>query len=117
MVVPALRTQSTDEQFEKYGKRAANFEVCGAYAQTELGHGTFLRGLETRADYDRNTEEFVLNSPTITAYKWWPGGCNGSYGELLPFGCKLVHRQSTEGCANVLGANTRRRDSYAIARN
>lgn len=44
-------------------------------SQTELGHGTFIRGLETTSTYDPETEEFVLNSPTITSYKWWPGGC------------------------------------------
>ena len=43
--------------------------------QTELGHGTFLRGLETKATYDSKTQEFVLESPSLTAYKWWPGGC------------------------------------------
>ncbi|XP_067634234.1 acyl-coenzyme A oxidase 1-like isoform X2 [Eurosta solidaginis] len=74
MMVDAIRKQSTDEQWERFGKRAENFEICGTYAQTELGHGTFLRGLETRADYDRKTEEFVLNSPSLKAYKWWPGG-------------------------------------------
>lgn len=42
--------------------------------QTELGHGTFIRGLETTCTYDPTTEEFVLNSPTLTSYKWWPGG-------------------------------------------
>lgn len=43
--------------------------------QTELGHGTFIRGLETTATYDPNTKEFILNTPTLTSYKWWPGGC------------------------------------------
>ena len=46
----------------------------GTYAQTELGHGTFIRGLETTATYDAQNEEFILHSPTLTAYKWWPGG-------------------------------------------
>lgn len=50
-------------------------DVYGFLFQTELGHGTFLRGLETQATYDSNTEEFILHSPSITAYKWWPGGC------------------------------------------
>uniref|UniRef100_W8C3Q5 Acyl-coenzyme A oxidase n=2 Tax=Ceratitis capitata TaxID=7213 RepID=W8C3Q5_CERCA len=74
MMVEAIRTQGTDEQWERFGKRAENFEICGTYAQTELGHGSFLRGLETRADYDRATGEFVLNTPKLSAYKWWPGG-------------------------------------------
>lgn len=43
--------------------------------QTELGHGTFVRGLETTATYDPNTEEFILHSPTLSSYKWWPGNC------------------------------------------
>lgn len=48
--------------------------VQGTYAQTELGHGTFIRGLETTATYDAKSQQFVLHSPSITAYKWWPGG-------------------------------------------
>lgn len=37
--------------------------------------GTFLRGLETTATYDPQTKEFILNSPTISSIKYWPGGC------------------------------------------
>jgi len=29
--------------------------------------------LETTATYDKDTEEFIVNSPTQTSYKWWPG--------------------------------------------
>ncbi|XP_054739565.1 probable peroxisomal acyl-coenzyme A oxidase 1 [Anastrepha obliqua] len=74
MFTRALRGQGTPEQYEKFGRRADNCEIIGTYAQTELGHGTYLRGLETRADYDRQADEFVLNTPTLTSYKWWPGG-------------------------------------------
>nr|XP_026497149.1 probable peroxisomal acyl-coenzyme A oxidase 1 [Vanessa tameamea] len=74
MFIIAIMGQGTDEQKEYWLKRANNLEIIGTYAQTELGHGTFLRGLETTATYDANTEEFILNSPTLTAYKWWPGG-------------------------------------------
>jgi len=31
--------------------------------------------LETTAIYDADKQEFVLNTPTITAHKFWPGGC------------------------------------------
>ena len=37
--------------------------------------GTFLRGLETTAHYDPETEEFILHSPTVSSIKWWPGAC------------------------------------------
>ena len=37
--------------------------------------GSFLRGLETTATYDPAREEFVLHSPSISAIKYWPGGC------------------------------------------
>jgi acyl-CoA oxidase len=53
---------------------ARDFRIIGTYAQTELGHGTYVRGLETTATYDKKTQEFVLNSPTLTSTKWWPGG-------------------------------------------
>ncbi|XP_013101978.2 probable peroxisomal acyl-coenzyme A oxidase 1 [Stomoxys calcitrans] len=74
MFTRALREQGTPEQYEKFGRRADNCEIIGTFAQTELGHGTYLKGLEARADYDRRTEEFVLNTPKLTSYKWWPGG-------------------------------------------
>ncbi|XP_055840110.1 probable peroxisomal acyl-coenzyme A oxidase 1 [Episyrphus balteatus] len=74
MFIPTIKSQGTPEQIQKWVPKAESYEIIGTYAQTELGHGTFLRGLETRADFDRKTDEFILHSPTITAYKWWPGG-------------------------------------------
>lgn len=32
-----------------------------------------MAGLETTATFDINTDEFVINTPTNTATKWWPG--------------------------------------------
>ena len=34
-----------------------------------------MRGLETVATFDPTTQQFVLNTPTLTATKWWPGTC------------------------------------------
>ena len=75
MFIPTLLGQATEEQKAKWLDKAWKWEILGTYAQTELGHGTFIRGLETRATYDNRTEEFVLHTPSISAYKWWPGGC------------------------------------------
>lgn len=74
MFVPGLMNHGTIEQQSEWIGRAWNCEIIGTYAQTEMGHGTFLRGLETTATYDPKTKEFVIHSPTKTSYKWWPGG-------------------------------------------
>lgn len=74
MFIPTLLGQADPDQINQWINKAWNCEIIGTYAQTELGHGTFIRGLETTATYDTKTEEFILNSPTLTSFKWWPGG-------------------------------------------
>ncbi|XP_073540024.1 peroxisomal acyl-coenzyme A oxidase 1 isoform X2 [Phyllobates terribilis] len=69
-----LQSQCNESQSKKWLPLAKNLRAIGTYAQTELGHGTHLRGLETTATYDPSTQEFILNSPTISSLKWWPGG-------------------------------------------
>ncbi|KAF7281939.1 hypothetical protein GWI33_004056 [Rhynchophorus ferrugineus] len=78
MFIPTIMGQGTFEQQAEWIEKAWDCKIIGTYAQTELGHGTFIRGLETTAVYDPKTEEFVLNSPTLTSYKWWPGGLGHS---------------------------------------
>ncbi|GFS19859.1 acyl-coenzyme A oxidase [Elysia marginata] len=74
MFAYTLMRQADQEQMAKWIPLAFSFTAVGTYAQTELGHGSFLRGLETTAEYDVRSREFVLNSPSITASKFWPGG-------------------------------------------
>ncbi|XP_038051803.1 peroxisomal acyl-coenzyme A oxidase 1-like isoform X1 [Patiria miniata] len=78
MFMHSVFTQTTDEQMVEWLTRAQDHTILGTYAQTEMGHGTFLRGLETTATYDPSTEEFVMHSPTLTAMKWWPGNLGKS---------------------------------------
>lgn len=70
----ALASLASPDQQRQWVPLAEKNKIIGTYAQTELGHGTFVRGLETTATYDPNTKEFVLHSPTVTSTKWWPGG-------------------------------------------
>ncbi|XP_043859164.1 peroxisomal acyl-coenzyme A oxidase 2 [Dromiciops gliroides] len=69
----ALKSLGSDEQIKKWGPLTEDFQIIATYAQTEMGHGTYLQGLETTATYDASTQEFVLNTPTLSATKWWPG--------------------------------------------
>ena len=74
MFIPTLMSQASEEQQDYWLPKAMRLEAIGAYAQTELGHGTFVRGLETTATYDVETQEFIVHSPEDTSTKWWPGG-------------------------------------------
>uniref|UniRef100_H9H7D6 Acyl-coenzyme A oxidase n=1 Tax=Monodelphis domestica TaxID=13616 RepID=H9H7D6_MONDO len=99
----ALHSLGADEQISKWGPLTENFQIIVTYAQTEMGHGTYLQGLETTATYDASTQEFVLNTPSLSATKWWPGDlgrtathalvlaqlycsgtCHGMHGFLVP---------------------------------
>ncbi|XP_051996364.1 peroxisomal acyl-coenzyme A oxidase 1 isoform X1 [Xyrauchen texanus] len=110
MFLPTLLNQSSPGQLETFFMPAWNLEIIGTYAQTEMGHGTHIRGLETTATYDPSTQEFVLNSPTISSIKWWPGGlgktsnhaivlaqlytqgkCFGLHAFITPIRCMKTH--------------------------
>ena len=64
MFIPTIQGQGDEEQRKYWIPKCVKLECIGTYAQTELGHGTFLRGLETTATYDQSTEEFIVHSPT-----------------------------------------------------
>mmetsp|Transcript_4033 Transcript_4033/g.9722 ORF Transcript_4033/g.9722 Transcript_4033/m.9722 type:complete len:723 (-) Transcript_4033:865-3033(-) len=74
MFIPTIQGQGDEEQNKHWMPMCTRLQCIGTYAQTELGHGTYLRGLETTATYDREKEQFIIHTPTLTATKWWPGG-------------------------------------------
>lgn len=63
----------SDEQQAIWVPKAERFEILGSYAQTELGHGSNLRGIETTATYNQASDEFIIDSPTISSTKYWIG--------------------------------------------
>jgi butyryl-CoA dehydrogenase len=54
-------TYGTPEQKEKYLKPLASGEKLGAFGLTEPGAGTDAQGVQTRAVFDAETNEYVLN--------------------------------------------------------
>lgn len=72
--MPVIKAQGTAEQVDKWYNASKKHAIIGCYAQTELSHGSNVMGLNTVAVYDKNTDEFIIHSPDITAAKWWIGG-------------------------------------------
>ncbi|CAI2360845.1 unnamed protein product [Moneuplotes crassus] len=68
-----VKVLGSDQQVSEVWDDIVDYKILGCYAQTEIGHGSDVQGLETEAIYDEATEEFIINSPSVKAYKFWPG--------------------------------------------
>ncbi|OCT52348.1 Peroxisomal acyl-coenzyme A oxidase 1 [Cladophialophora carrionii] len=73
MFLVTLREQGTPQQHKLFLEKAEAYKIIGCYAQTELGHGSNVRGLETTAVWNADDKTFTINSPSLTASKWWIG--------------------------------------------
>ncbi|KJE89168.1 acyl-coenzyme A oxidase 3 [Capsaspora owczarzaki ATCC 30864] len=69
----SVRNLGTEYHHEKYLKDIAYNRLPGCFAMTELGHGSNVKGLETTATFDKATQEFIINTPTESAQKFWIG--------------------------------------------
>ena len=62
------------EKHKIFIEKSLSLEDIGCFGLTELGHGSNVRSVKTTAHYDEKLKEFVLNTPSQEAYKWWIGG-------------------------------------------
>lgn len=72
-----VKGNGTAAQFKYWGvEKEAKYmkQIWGCFAMTELGHGSNVAGVETTATFDRNSDEFIINTPHVGATKWWIGG-------------------------------------------
>jgi acyl-CoA oxidase len=73
LFIKTIMEQASDEQQAIWLPLAKNWGILGCYAQTEMAHGSNVRGIETTATFIPDTDEFELNTPTLSSVKWWPG--------------------------------------------
>lgn len=74
-----LRSQTSLEQRSWWVDAGMKLNFIGCYAQTELGHGSNVRGLQTTATFHPSGTkggdgEWELNTPTLQSTKWWSTG-------------------------------------------
>ena len=75
----------TTPHHEEFMDKIASLEVRGCFCLTELGHGSNARGIETTAEYNHATKEYILNTPSESAQKIWIGNlaCHGNHGVIF----------------------------------
>lgn len=63
----------TREHHERFLPGIMNLDVPGAFAMTEIGHGSDVASIATTATYDPETEEFIIHTPFRAAWKDYLG--------------------------------------------
>jgi len=69
----SIQRLGTNYHHQKYLPDAASGRLLGCFAMTEIGHGSNVQRLETTASYERESDCFVLHSPTFSAGKNYIG--------------------------------------------
>lgn len=86
----SVENLANEEQKAFWMPQLRKVNILGCYAQTELGHGSNVAGIETTATLDMKTDEFVINSPTITSAKYWPGDLGRNTSHAIVFARLLI---------------------------
>lgn len=90
----------TARHHEKYLRAIGTMELPGCFAMTETGHGSNVRGLETTATYDPESDEFIINSPHRTAGKEYIG--NALHGRMASVFAQLIVDGENHGVHAIL---------------
>ena len=90
MFQPNIVSLCDEEQQARWLPLCRDWRMIGCYAQTELGHGSNIRALETTATFLPESKggdqggSWIINSPTLTSGKFWPGTLGRTANVSLP---------------------------------
>ncbi|GLD92504.1 hypothetical protein PINS_up001063 [Pythium insidiosum] len=90
----AILSQGDKDQQDEWLVPLMTLQIFGCFSMTELGHGSFTRGLETTATFDPVTDEFVIHTPTDTATKWWIGAAGETATHTVCFAQLIVNGEN-----------------------
>lgn len=90
----------TKRHHDKYLDAIGKLALPGCFAMTETGHGSNVRGLETTATYDPQTQEIEINSPHFESGKEYIG--NALHGQMASVFAQLIVGGENHGVHAIL---------------
>jgi acyl-CoA oxidase len=97
----AIQALGNAEQHERYLPGVMDLSLPGCFAMTETGHGSDVQSVHTTASYDRETGEFVVDTPTESARKDYIGNAARD-GRMAAVFAQLYSRGERHGVHAVL---------------
>jgi acyl-CoA oxidase len=91
----AIHGLGTESHHKKYIEALMKAELLGCFAMTETGHGSNVKGLETTAHYEKDTDELIIHSPSKSAQKEYIG--NGMHSSLAVVFAQLIIDEENKG--------------------
>lgn len=92
----SIHMLGTEHHHQQYLPAVSSVALPGAFAMTELGHGSNVRDLETVARYDPSTEEFIIHTPSESARKEYIGN-SARHGRMATVFAQLEIEQERYG--------------------
>ncbi|KAL9010980.1 MAG: hypothetical protein Q9173_004142, partial [Seirophora scorigena] len=89
-----LSILTSEKVFDKSQNYFNGREYFDCYAQTEPGHGSNVRGLETTATWNPDDKTFTIHSPTLTAAEWWIGSLGRTANHALVMAQLIIQGKS-----------------------
>jgi acyl-CoA oxidase len=108
MFVPSITSLCDDEQKAEWLPLCRDWRMIGCYAQTELGHGSNVRALETTATFLPESKggmkggSFIIHSPTVTSAKFWPGALGRTANHAMVIAQLIDGKGNNRGTQNFL---------------
>ena len=92
----AILHLGTRQHHEKWLPDVINLKIPGAFAMTEIGHGSDVASIGTTATYDPDAQEFIIHTPFGGAWKEFLGNA-ALHGEAAVVFAQLITQGVNHG--------------------
>lgn len=85
----SIQSLGTEKHYKKYLHDIGTLQLPGCFAMTETNHGSNVKGLETTATYNHDSQTFTINTPHEKAQKEYIGNA-AQHGRMATVFAKLI---------------------------